>query len=102
MAAVLGRKLRDEARLPQRLEAVHRVERGKARIFGVDEDEPVLPVDGELVGVDVAGGLRHARHVEPLVVEGLMVGELALTEHVLEPPDLGDGGEIEALRGGAR
>jgi hypothetical protein len=35
-------------------------------------------------------------------VEGLLVGELALTEHVLEPPDLGDGGEIEALRGGAR
>jgi hypothetical protein len=78
-----------------------RVERGKARIFSVDEDEPVLPVDGELVGVDV-GGLHHARHVEPLAVEGLLVGELALTEHVLEPPDLGDGGEIEALRGGAR
>ncbi len=33
-------------------------------------------------------------------MEGLLVGELALAEHILEPPDLGDGREIEALRGG--
>jgi hypothetical protein len=52
------------------------------------------------MGVDVAGGLRHARHIEPLIMEGLLVGKLALAEHVFEPPDLGDGSEIESLLGG--
>jgi hypothetical protein len=79
---------------------VHRIERGKAGIFGVDEDEPVLAIDGELVGIDVAGGVGHARDVEPLVVQRLLVGELTGTEHVLEPPDLRDGGDMDRLRRG--
>ncbi len=49
--------------------------------------------------IDVARGVRYARNVKPLVVQRLLVGELAGTQHVLEPPDLRDGGEMEPLRG---
>ena len=52
------------------------------------------------MGIDVARGVRHARHIEPLVMQGLLVGELAWPEHVFEPPDLGDGREVEPLWGG--
>ena len=90
MAAILRRELGDEARLPQRLERVHRVERGEAGIFGVDEDEPVFPVDGELMRIDVARSVGRARDVEPLVMQRLLVGELTRPKNVLEPPDLGD------------
>ena len=85
-------------RLPQRPEAVDGIEGGETGIFGIDEDDVSALADGNLVDVEVAGGLRVARHVEPVE---LLVGHLTLREHVLQTPDLGDGREVDALGVGA-
>jgi hypothetical protein len=42
MASVLRRELADEVRLPQRFEAVHGVEGGKAGVFGIDEHHAII------------------------------------------------------------
>lgn len=60
MAAILGRQTRDEGRLPERLEAVEDIERRKAAIFGVDEEDAPLGIDTDLVDIDIAGGLGVA------------------------------------------
>jgi hypothetical protein len=98
MAAVLRRELGDEGRLPQRLEAVHLIDGGEAGIFGVDEDQPVVGIDRELMGVNVARRIGHARNIEALVVQRLLVGELPWSQHILQAPNLGDGGEMDVLR----
>jgi hypothetical protein len=44
--------------------------------------------------VDIARGVGEARDIEALIVKLLLVGELAGTEHILQTPDLSDGGKI--------
>lgn len=97
MAAVFRRELGDEAGLPQRLEAMHGVEGGKAGIFGIDEDDAVIAVDGNLMNVEVACGLGIAWHIQPIE---LLVSHLSLLEDVLQTPNLGNCRKIDAL--GAR
>ena len=94
MATVLRREPADEAGLPQRLEAVHGIGTGQAGIFGVDEHDAVVAVDGDLVDVEVAGGLGIARHIEPVE---LLVGHLARAKHILQAPDLRDRRHVNAL-----
>lgn len=62
---------------------MHGIERGEAGIFRVDEDEAVVTVDGNLVNVEVPGGVGGARHIEPVE---LLVRDLAALEHVVEAP----------------
>ena len=94
MATVLRREPADEAGLPQRLEAVHGIGAGEAGIFGVDEHDAVVAINGDLVDVEVAGGLGIARHKKPVE---LLVGHLARAKHVLQAPDLRDRRHVNAL-----
>ena len=84
VAAVLGGELRDEGRPPQRREAVRRARPRQAGEERVDEDRPPARVDRDVVDVEVAGGVAHLRHVEPVVARL----RLARAEHVLEAPEL--------------
>ena len=50
----------------------------------VDEHHPAARLDGDVVDVEVAGGVADAGHVEAVVA----LVELAGREHVLEAPEL--------------
>ena len=64
------------ARAPKRLEGMNGIERREAGIFGVDEDEPVLAVDGALTRIDVASSVGHAWHIAArnTAIAGLRAG----------------------------
>ena len=84
MAAVLGGQPAQERRPPQRREAVALVERRQAAEARVDEDDPAAGLDGDVVDVEVAGGVADARDVEPIAA----LVELARPQDVLEAPEL--------------
>src|SRR5207342_3031531 len=95
VAAIFGRQLADELRLPDRLEAVRLAQFCQARVLGVDEHHLAVAADAELVDVQVADRLRIARHVA--AVE-LSVDDLIGAQDVLEPPQLVQATEIDSLR----
>jgi hypothetical protein len=67
VAAVLGRKARHKGRPPEGTEAVglaHRREAGEQR---VGEDDSARAVEGDVVDFEVAGEVRHLRHVDGVV-----------------------------------
>jgi hypothetical protein len=92
VAAILGGQSRDKGRLPDRPEAVPQIKRGETGIAGVDEYHPARVVDADFVHVEVAGGLRIARHEGEIE---RLVGDLAGPKHILEPPELKLGGEVK-------
>ena len=94
MAAVLGRQLADERRPPERREAVGLADRGEAAEQRVDEHDPALGVEGDVVDVEVARGARDLRHVEPVVA----LVRLAGLERVVEPPELEQRRQEQRLR----
>ncbi len=81
-------------RPPDRPERVAHARHRQAGELGVDEDDAVIRVDGDLVPVEVAGVLGVAREVERVE---MLVGELARPEHVLKPPDADIRHEKDAL-----
>ena len=98
VAAILGREARDERRLPERREAVALRERREAAVRGVDEDDAAALVDRDVVDVEVAGGVRLARHVE--AVEAVV--QLARRERVVELPELPARAQQQPVRRGVQ
>ena len=80
VAAVLRRELGDEGRPIERHEAVAVADRGEAAEQRVDEQQPAVGVDREVVDVEIAGDVAQPRHVEPVVA----LVELARGKRVLE------------------
>ncbi len=85
VTTVLGDELRNEIGLPDRTEAVDRVQGGEARIGADHEHGAALAVDRDLVRVDIASDLTIARQKHPVE---LAVGKLTLRKDILQPPDL--------------
>ena len=96
MAAVLGRELGDERRLPEHAEGVRGRERRKTREQRVDEHDAPVAHDADVVDVEVARGVGDARDEVAVGRIRRLVG----TEHVLEAPDLEQRGDDEPLRVG--
>ena len=94
MAAILGRQPRDEGRLPEQAEGVHRRQQRQARIGGVDEDDAAVAEHADVVDIDLARGVPDARHI---IAVGAVHG-LAGGQDVLEAPDLERGRQHQALR----
>ena len=94
VAAVLGGQLGDERRPIERHEAVAVADRGEAAEQRVDEQQPPVGVDRQIVDVEVAGDVALPRHVEPVMA----LVELARGERVLEPPDLVERADMQARR----
>src|SRR5208337_5464569 len=78
----------------QRHETIGPAECRKARIERIDEHDAARSLDAEFVDVDIARHLRVAGNVE--AVEAL-IRIFAGTQHVFEPPDLVEGGEVYAV-----
>ncbi|GIW41394.1 MAG: hypothetical protein KatS3mg076_1971 [Candidatus Binatia bacterium] len=93
VAAVLGREARDERRLPDGAKAVAGTRRGQATVERVDEHGATFAVDGQVVNVEVPGGVGDSRHVESVVTPVLF----APGERVLETPDLVAGAHVEVV-----
>ena len=94
VAAILARQLRDEIRFPNGLEAVGDTRFAYAAVGGVDENHLAVVADAQFVDVDVACRLHVARHVKLVV---LIVGDLARRQRVLEPDDLRERAEVDAV-----
>src|SRR5690606_12464711 len=67
---------------------------GQAGVLGVDEHDLAVRADAELVDVEVADGLRVARHVALVV---LAVDHLVRAQHVLEAPQLVQPAQVDPL-----
>jgi hypothetical protein len=98
VTAVLGGEPAEERRAPERPEAVRLRERRQAAKEGVDEHQPPVCVDGEVVDVEVAGGVADLWYVEAVVAVLLFAGG----KDVLEAPDLVEAAEVEAVGGAAQ
>jgi hypothetical protein len=94
MTTILRRQLADELGLPDCLEAMGLAELGEAGILGVDEHHLAIAADAKLMDVEIANGLGVARHIA--LVE-LTMDDLVRTQDVLEPPQLVQAPEIDAL-----
>ena len=85
VAAILGLELGDEARLPDRTEALDGIERRQAGITGVHEHRTAVGPGADLVNIDVPGDERLPRHQRQIV---LALREHSFGENVLEAPQL--------------
>lgn len=59
----------------------------------VDEHHSAAAVDGDIVHVEVTGGVGHARHVEPVIA----VVRLLLGQRIVETPELRARAHVEAI-----
>ena len=84
MAAVFGCQARDEGRSPQRHETRCHSGPRQAAEEGVDEQRLAVVIDTEIVNIQVAGCIGHARHVERVVA----LIALASFEAIFETPQL--------------
>ena len=84
MAAVLRRQFTDERRFPHRPEAMPFAGGGETAEQGIDENHPAVGVDGDVVDVEIAGGVADLGNVEPVVA----LVCLSRCQRVLEPPEL--------------
>ncbi len=98
MAAVLRRQFADERRRPQRAEARPLADRGDAAEQGVDEQRPAVAVDGDVVDVEIAGGVGDPGHVEAI---GAVV-DPPRRQRVLEPPQLVERAHPQRIPGRAQ
>ncbi len=93
MAAILGGQLAQECRPPERCEARAVGQRRNAAELGGDEHGSAVVVDGDVVDVQVAGGVRYLGHIEPVVP----LVKLAAPQKVLETPELIASAEPQGL-----
>jgi len=73
---------------------VHRAGRGEAGIFGVDEDDAPEAVNRHFVDVDIADGERDARDIDAIE---MVVGHFIAAQDVLQPPDLREAPDQQAI-----
>jgi hypothetical protein len=96
--AILRGEAGDPRRAPEGAEAVGFADGGEAGEEGVDEDRAALTVDGDVVDVEVAGGVADRWDIKAVVA----VVALARGEVILEAGELVVGGEPEGLGGGVQ
>src|SRR6185437_2812599 len=85
MATVFRREFGNEGRLPENTEGMSGTQRGEAGIECVDENDAAVGHDADIVRIEIAGRVRHARYV---VAVGALLRLRAGREHVLKPPEL--------------
>ena len=93
VAAILRGQLAQERRPPERSEAGPLRKCGDASEACGDEHRAAGVVDGHVVDIEVAGGVGHLRHIEPIV----SLVEFARPEQVLETPELVERAQPEGL-----